>query len=906
MGKALPLLLALGLVASTSVAGLDGGGGIVHAAAVSNVASGDWSDPSIWSTGTVPQAGDDVTIAAGTTVGYDVVSDDVLGLVTVNGTLRYSRTRDSRLKLSDNLLVEAGGFLDMGVEGNPIRRDLRAELVFVLPQGMVFTGGPTFKPEDTGLWVFGRWESQGAPLVHTWSKIAADAFAGSSEVIVEDDVTDWYVGGEVFVTSSALGVRFIIGGAKDYMEATKQEERRTIVALSVEPDGSTRITLDQPLSFLHSGTPPFRAEVGHLTRNVFITTELTGATDAVFVDVTKRRFAHTAFMPSGTGNVSYTELKRMGNFGALARYPLHYHMTEQGNIGNVFRGNAVWMSGFRWYTVHDTDGVLVEDNVGFDGVASGFFLEKTHHSIGGPCGTCPEGPTANRFLHNLGAKSEVIKSSEHKEQGAIFWMEHLDQSYIGNVASGAGLRGGLKVVQRNSTAGFMLMSLANGSGQERPLFFIKNESHSNFGGGLRSWNNMVPPFDFVEFSAWRNGYAGIEWGAYGAPYTYHRATIAENGLYGVDVLSTNLTFQDSEFTGSGSDGYTDQWGLKIRGYVAATSPTAPASIVRSSFSNYATGDIKNDNNSVCDDPAEELRAVGKGGGQAFSCTATYIELIGSDFNSPVAFEFGDPTNANSHWKILDRPGYEDIVLLREDQIQASPGGEIAQDLLTASTAYAPEYGALVTPVSELPPQGIDFSNLLDTRDRPFDYTFTTAASYPPQVDMVAPSAVGSTVTLTATASDDESVSSVEFWVNDQLAGTVLAPPYTLTINLADFGDRYAYVYAKATDNDGREAFTEAAKFGPEVVMGESAAANLRVVAAPFFSGKAGPALDLDGDATREDVNGNGRLDFDDVATLFIEFDTPEVQDNVTMFDFNANELMDFADVVDLFELTLEP
>src|SRR4029078_3920456 len=56
-----------------------------HFAPVTSVASGNWSNGATWSTGTVPGAGDDVTIAAGHTVTVDAAATS--GNLTINGEL---------------------------------------------------------------------------------------------------------------------------------------------------------------------------------------------------------------------------------------------------------------------------------------------------------------------------------------------------------------------------------------------------------------------------------------------------------------------------------------------------------------------------------------------------------------------------------------------------------------------------------------------------------------------------------------------------------------------------------------------------------------------------------------------------------------------------------------------------
>ncbi|MFC4405905.1 thermonuclease family protein [Haloarchaeobius iranensis] len=59
--------------------------------------------------------------------------------------------------------------------------------------------------------------------------------------------------------------------------------------------------------------------------------------------------------------------------------------------------------------------------------------------------------------------------------------------------------------------------------------------------------------------------------------------------------------------------------------------------------------------------------------------------------------------------------------------------------------------------------------------------------------------------------------------------------------------------------------------------------------------------DPDGDGVYEDLNGNGQLDFDDVAVFFEHREEDAIQDYVDSFDFNDNGRIDFDDITTLFE-----
>ncbi|RKS82500.1 uncharacterized protein DUF839 [Haloarcula quadrata] len=82
---------------------------------------------------------------------------------------------------------------------------------------------------------------------------------------------------------------------------------------------------------------------------------------------------------------------------------------------------------------------------------------------------------------------------------------------------------------------------------------------------------------------------------------------------------------------------------------------------------------------------------------------------------------------------------------------------------------------------------------------------------------------------------------------------------------------------------------------------EAEARNGIVVGGPqTVVGDAAPT-DPDGDGHFEDLNGNGRLDYEDVQVLFSNMDSDSVQLNTGAYDFNENGKLDFADVTALYE-----
>jgi len=112
-------------------------GGLVPDVAVTDqsVASGNWSDPTIWSNG-VPKNGDNVLISSGTVITIDGnesidANKQRLALRTIrdDGTLRFATQANTTL-LVDTIIVEPSGTFEMGTVANPIDASQRARVIF--------------------------------------------------------------------------------------------------------------------------------------------------------------------------------------------------------------------------------------------------------------------------------------------------------------------------------------------------------------------------------------------------------------------------------------------------------------------------------------------------------------------------------------------------------------------------------------------------------------------------------------------------------------------------------------------------------------------------------------------------------------------------------------------------------
>ena len=211
------------------------------------LASARWSDASNWPGGVVPAAGADVTIPAGTAILLDV-SPPPLKTLKIGGALEFDR-RDLALTAER---IEVAGTLRVGTETSPFME--RATITLT---GVPQTTGPDLGLMTKALAVMagGTLDLHGAPRVG-WTRLAATASAGASQIILERDA-DWRAGDRIVLA------------ATDFDPG--QYDEAVVSAVS-----GPRVTLAAPLKYAHWGTVQTvagqtvdeRGEVGLLTRNV--------------------------------------------------------------------------------------------------------------------------------------------------------------------------------------------------------------------------------------------------------------------------------------------------------------------------------------------------------------------------------------------------------------------------------------------------------------------------------------------------------------------------------------------------------------------------------------------------------------------------------------------------------------
>ncbi|SFS11274.1 protein of unknown function [Halomicrobium zhouii] len=169
----------------------------------------------------------------------------------------------------------------------------------------------------------------------------------------------------------------------------------------------------------------------------------------------------------------------------------------------------------------------------------------------------------------------------------------------------------------------------------------------------------------------------------------------------------------------------------------------------------------------------------------------------------------------------------------------------------------------------------------------------------PEVATITDASYGDAFSLTvpATVEDDGSAASFRFSdvdeeIQDGATDVTLA---TVEVEGQSGGTTDVVPGIPALDDDDGDSVTVDARRGV-VVTGPP-----QLGGGPGGSGR--PPTDPDGDGKFEDLNGNGRIDYDDVSLLFEHLESDAVQLNVDAYDFNENGEIDYDDVVELYRET---
>lgn len=402
---------------------------------------GGWSNPSTWSGGRVPAAGDSVLIAPGTNVTYDAVSDGAIDCVDIEGALRFRTDANTRLTIV-TLTVLAAGRLEIGTPEAPISDDVSAEIV-IADRALDTTRDP--EQFGSGILGLGTIRVHGAARSPTFVRLAAEPLAGQTRLVLGERPSGWHAGDRLVLPDTRQ-----LGGDERGGRYQPRWEELTVAAVSGET-----VALTAPLAFDHKGARrpdgvlEFLPHVGNLTRNVVIrSANPRGVRGHVLfvnradVDVRYARFSNlgrtrpgvldkTEFAADGT-------VRHLGT-NPIGRYALHLHHVfgplspaagarQFTVIGNAIDGAAKW-----GLTIHNSHFGLVRDNVVYDARGAGIVAEDGSE-------------TMNVFEHNFVMRSEGSgdfaprsgyggAANDPGGEGSGFWLRGPSNVVRNNVAA---------------------------------------------------------------------------------------------------------------------------------------------------------------------------------------------------------------------------------------------------------------------------------------------------------------------------------------------------------------------------------------------------------------------------------------------------------------------------------------
>jgi len=490
---------------------------------VTSIATGPWSDPKTWSTGKMPGPQSKVRISAGHTVTFDGGDDLRLNCVQVDGVLRFATDRTTRMTVA-NLMVMDNGDLQIGTTAQPVRPDVTAEVI-IADQTIDSTIDPG--QIGTGIEGLGKISMHGSVKTPTFVRLAAEASAGDTKLLLAEPVTGWIPGDRLAIPdtrqlrSNERGVNY---------EAQDEEVR--VASIS-----GNQVTLTEPLRSAHKGARDaagkleFLPHVGNLTRNVVIRSENSQGTRG-----------HMIFMSHANVDLRYVEVLEMGRtkmgvldnsefdngarlikFGTnqIGRYAIHFHHDfgpkETPSNGYQFTliGNSVAGAPKWGITVHNSHYGLIRDNVVYRTRGAGIVTEDGTESF-------------NVFDHNFALRAEGSGDFAPRSgyggagpdpggEGAGFWFRGPNNYIRNNVAANADAFG---------------FGLAAGALDVVRIPAFKGADTSHDAETVTVDTTSVPVLEFSNNEAYGAMQAGVAFGWNGTVKNLHVWHTSRHGLTG--------------------------------------------------------------------------------------------------------------------------------------------------------------------------------------------------------------------------------------------------------------------------------------------------------------------------------------------------------------------------------------
>ncbi|MBK1789729.1 LamG-like jellyroll fold domain-containing protein [Persicirhabdus sediminis] len=549
------------------------------------IADGEWSDSSIWDTGTLPADDSRVLIPEGLTVLVDGIFDQSLRTIRVDGTLSFQQDVSTQLRV-ESLVSSETGLLEIGTAENPIHDDVTATIIFDdREDGFVLdSDSADYDPLKIGLGLLANGPVRAYGSAKSPYAVTSGVTAGTSVIAVKEVPSNWKAGDKLVI-------------ATDSYHDIEGDEIRYLVA--VDSNAKT-ITIDQPLEQDHMPPSASKPEVQekleihiiNLNRNIILKSEESHLADSVDHDDqwNNRRSTITEF--PGRGHVmfmhhsdvicEYVEFRHLGRtnlmattrealasstsvsepaINPVARYAMHFHMAHLNGVNRtpgIIRGCAVDTSPGWGYVVHSSH-AIVEDCVSYD-VAGAAYVAESGDELGA-------------FINNVSIRTITPDSARPNRNngsgGMGFWLTSTNMDVIDNVASGSSGSGFTTWVEPDHSHSALPKVI-----KELPAAYTSDpEKH-----GLSPWDETISPHQNMQNFRGNTAYAAKRHG--------HRLGRSGGGFKGLI----------EDFTGWSVESGMDRWysgGVTVNGLTLVNDVNNPSGTGYKAFHNTGGWDIFN-------------------------------------------------------------------------------------------------------------------------------------------------------------------------------------------------------------------------------------------------------------------------------------------------------------------------
>ena len=406
------------------------------------VNNGSWFNPTTWNVLSVPGTNAQVVIDSGLTVTYDAVSEVEIHWVRVIGTLNFSSTVNTKLKVI-TAVVDPVGHLNIGTAATPVINGVTAKIIFS-DQGAIDISDDPFE-FGKGLISHGFTNVNGF-YKKTICAISKNISAGASNLKLAEIPTGWQVGDQI-VLPGTYGTSI-----NDFENNSKfHDEVLTISSIASKTIYFTNnATGGNSLQYEHKFPTGYglRLYVANVTRNVIFESE-----NYTTIPINQR--AHVMLMHNVAQSISNAAFNGLGRsdknilvttpvvdeFGnqlsggenVRGRYSLHLHKAGTNNIGVVpalIKGCAI-VDATSWGIVNHQSNANIDDNVVFD-FGGAAFVTEDGNELG----------TFNRNIAIKGKKASLVTDFESRTanfdfgfEGNGFWIQSSNVSYEDNIAT---------------------------------------------------------------------------------------------------------------------------------------------------------------------------------------------------------------------------------------------------------------------------------------------------------------------------------------------------------------------------------------------------------------------------------------------------------------------------------------